>query len=47
MLLDLRRYEPKSGMCNSWQMAYPHLTVAEYIGEKKLSLNFCINQFTI
>lgn len=47
MLLDLRRYEPKSGMWIGWAMAYPHLIAVEYIGDKMLSLDFGTRQFMI
>jgi hypothetical protein len=47
MLLDLRRYEPKSGLWIGWQMAYPHLIAVEYIGDKMLSLDFGTRQFMI
>ncbi len=47
MLLDLRRYEPKSDLWIGWQMAYPHLIAVEYIGDKMLSLDFGTRQFMI
>lgn len=47
MLLDLRRYEPKSGLWIGWQMAYPHLIAVEYIGDKMLSLDFGTRQFMV
>ena len=47
MLLELRRYEPKSGLWIGWQIAYPHLIAVEYIGDKMLSLDFGTRQFMI
>ena len=47
MLLELRRYEPKSGMWMGWQMSYPHLSAVEFIGDKMLSLDFGTRQFVI
>jgi hypothetical protein len=47
MLLDLRRYEPKSGLWIGWQLSYPHLQAVEYIGERMLSMDFGTRQFVI
>ncbi len=47
MLLDLRRFEPKSGMWMGWQLSYPHLHAVEYIGERMLSMDFGTRQFVI
>ena len=47
VLLDLRRYDAKSGMWMGWQMAYPHLVAAEYVGDRMLSLDFGTRQFMI
>jgi hypothetical protein len=47
MMLHLRRYEPKSGLWVGWQLAYPHLIAAEYIGDRMLSLDFGSRQFVI
>jgi len=47
MMLHLRRYEAKSDMWMGWQLAYPHLIAAEYIGDKMLSLDFGSRQFMI
>lgn len=47
MLLDLRRYEPKSGLWCGWQIAYPHLIATEYTGGNLLSLDFGTRQFMI
>ena len=47
MLLELRRYEPKSGLWIGWQIAYPHLIAVEYIGDKMLSLDFGTRQFML
>jgi hypothetical protein len=47
MLLDLRRYEPRSGMWTGWALSYPSLVAAEYVGERMLSLDFGERQFMI
>ena len=47
MLLELRRYEPKSGLWIGWQIAYPHLIAVETIGDKMLSLDFGTRQFML
>lgn len=47
MMLHLRRFEPKSGLWMGWQLAYPHLIAAEYIGDRLLSLDFGSRQFII
>jgi hypothetical protein len=47
MLLNLCRYEAKSGMWMGWQLSYPHLSAVEYIGDKMLSLDFGTRQFVI
>jgi hypothetical protein len=47
MMLNLRRYEPKSGMWVGWQIAYPHLVAVEYIGDRMLTLDFGARHFVI
>jgi hypothetical protein len=47
MMLDLRRFEPKSGFWTGWQLAYSHLVAVEYIGDRMLSLDFGTRQFVI
>lgn len=47
MMLHLRRYESKSGLWMGWQLAYPHLIAAEYVGDRMLSLDFGSRQFVI
>lgn len=47
MLLDLRRFEPRSGMWTGWALSYPSLVAAEYVGERMLSLDFGMRQFMI
>ncbi len=46
-MLHLRRFETKSGLWMGWQLAYPHLIAAEYIGDRMLSLDFGMRQFMI
>lgn len=47
MLLDLRRYESKSGMWIGWQLSYPHLIAVEYVGDNALTLDFGTRKFMI
>jgi hypothetical protein len=47
MMLDLRRYEPKSGLWTGWAVSYPHLIAVEYTGDRILSLDFGARQFLI
>ena len=47
MMLDLRRFEERSGLWVGWQVSYPHLIAVEYIGDKMLSLDFGVRQFMI
>lgn len=47
LMLHLRRYEPKSGLWQGWQVSYPHLIAVEYTGDTLLSLDFGTRQFVI
>lgn len=47
LMLELRRYEPRSGLWSGWQLAYPTLVAAEYTGDRLLSLDFGTRQFVI
>lgn len=47
MLIDLRRYDAKSGMWMGWQLACHHLIAVEYVGDRMLSLDFGTRQFMI
>ena len=47
MMLDLRRFEERSGLWVGWQVSYPHLIAVEYIGDKMLSLDFGVRQFMV
>lgn len=40
MMLEFRRYEPRSGLWSGWAISYPHLVTLEYTGDKLLSLDF-------
>ena len=40
LMLELRRYEPRSGLWQGWAMPYHGLYAVEYIGERMLSLDF-------
>lgn len=47
LLLNLRKFDPKSGLLIGWQASYPYLVSADYVGEKMLSLDFGRRQFVI
>jgi hypothetical protein len=47
LLLNLRKFDPRSGFWIGWQAAYPHLVSADYVGERMLSLDFGVRQFVI
>lgn len=47
LLLNLRRFDPKSGLLIGWQASYPYLVGADYVGERMLSLDFGLRQFVI
>lgn len=47
LMLDLRRYDARSGQWIGWQVSYPHLVAVEYTGDKMLSLDFGTRQFVI
>ena len=45
LMLELRRFEPRSGLWTGWQLSYPTLMSAEYTGDMVLSLDFGTRQF--
>jgi hypothetical protein len=47
LLLNLRKFDPRSGLLVGWQASYPYLISADYVGEKMLSLDFGRRQFVI
>lgn len=47
LLLNLRRFDPKSGLLIGWQASYPYLVAADYVGGRMLSLDFGSRQFMI
>jgi len=47
MMLELRRYEPRSGLWQGWIMSYPSLHAVEYMGDRMLSLDFGARQFIV
>jgi hypothetical protein len=47
LLLNLRKFDPKSGLLLGWQASYPYLVTADYVGEQMLSLDFGRRQFVI
>ena len=40
MMLEFRKFEPRSGLWSGWAVAYPNLAALEYTGDKMLSLDF-------
>jgi len=40
IMLDLRRYEPRSALWCGWAVAYPQLVAVEYTGDRMVSLDF-------
>lgn len=47
LLLDLRKFDPRSGLLIGWQASYPYLVAADYVGERMLSLDFGARKFVI
>ena len=47
MMLEFRRFEPRSGLWVGWAIAYPHLVTLEYTGDKMLSLDFGTRQVIV
>jgi len=47
LMLELRKYEPRSGVWSGWQLSYPSLIAVEYVGDTMLSLDFGSRQFVI
>ncbi len=47
LLLNLRKFDPRSGLLVGWQASYPYLVSADYFGERMLSLDFGRRQFVI
>lgn len=46
-MLELRRFEPRSGLWLGWQLSYPHLVAVEYVGDRMLSMDFGTRHFAI
>ena len=47
LFIDLRRFEPKTGMLIGSLMSYPALIAMDYIGDHMLALDFGSRQFVI
>lgn len=47
LMLELRRYEPRSSLWSSWAMAYPSLYALDQTGDRLLSLDFGNRHFVI
>ena len=47
MMVELRRFEPRSGLWQGWVLSYPSLHAVEYMGERMLSLDFGLRKFVL
>lgn len=47
MMLELRRYDARAGLWQSWAMSYPSLYAVETLGDRMLSLDFGSRLFVI
>lgn len=47
LMLELRRYEPRSGLWSGWAMPYHSLYAVEYVGDRLLSLDWNARRFVI
>lgn len=47
LLLDFRRFDPKSGLLIGCQMPLMHLAAIDYIGDRMVTLDFGPRQFVI
>lgn len=47
MMLELRRFERRSGLWQGWVLSYPSLHAVEYMGERMLSLDFGPRKFVL
>lgn len=47
LMLELRRYEPRSGQWSGWAMAYHNLNAVDFVGARMLALDFGTRQFII
>ena len=47
LLLNLRKFDLRSGLLVGFQASYPYLVSADYVGERMLSLDFGRRQFVI
>lgn len=47
LMLELRRYEPRSGLWSGWAMPYHSLHAIEYVGDRLLSLDWNARRFII
>lgn len=47
LMLELRRYEARSGLWQGWAMPYHNLYAVEYVGDRMLTLDFGARQFMV
>lgn len=47
LMLELRRYEPRSGQWTGWAMAYHGLNAVDFVGGRMLALDFGARQYII
>lgn len=47
MMLELRRYEARSGLWQGWGLSYPSLQALEYLSDRIISLDFGTRQIVV
>jgi hypothetical protein len=47
MMLELRRYDERSGQWQGWAMSYPSLCAVDSLGDRLLSLDFGTRKFVV
>ena len=47
MMLELRRFDQRSGLWIGWQLSYPSLVAVEYVGDRLLTLDFGTRLFAL
>jgi hypothetical protein len=47
LFLDLRRFEPRTGILHGCQMSYPHLVSVDYVGDRLVHLDFGSRRYAI
>lgn len=47
LFIDLRRFEPRTGILHGCQMSYPHLVSVDYVGDRLVQLDFGSRKYAI